>query len=234
MDVEDIRDEVDEFNESYFVEYLDLIDDNFDFIEENELILPKKNYLFTYKFLNFTMGHFSNLDYKFVSSTLRKLHNDILMLYKNLEKQKEFKNEIENVFDIFLKNSQIFIDIQNALIGLQKIKTLSEDDIEEKKVLNTHYSKLKEIYFQHFYDSFIEQNRYIVSSLKDILNCKLAYFEKILWIDASKSDAITRTLRGLGLVKNLNSALYLKQRLSVALPYTDDYHYLMRCLKVYK
>ena len=49
MDVEDIRDEVDEFNESYFVEYLDLIDDNFDFIEENELILPKKNYLYLLK-----------------------------------------------------------------------------------------------------------------------------------------------------------------------------------------
>jgi len=234
MDVEDIRDEVDEFNEDYFVEYLDLIDDNFDFIEENGLVVPKKNYLFTYNFLNFTMGHFSNLDYKFVSPTLRKLHNDILMLYKNLEKQKEFKNDIDSIFEIFLKTSQMFVDIKNALIGLQKIKTLSEDDVEEKKVLNRHYSKLKEIYAYHFHDSFMEQNRYIISSFQNILNCKLAYFEKILWVDASKSDAITRTLRGLGLVDNLNSALYLKQRLSVALPYTDDYHYLMKCLKVYK
>jgi hypothetical protein len=115
MDVEDIRDEVDEFNEDYFIEYLDLIDDNFDFIEENELVVPKKNYLFTYNFLNFTMGHFSNLDYKFVSPTLRKLHNDILMLHKNLEKQKEFKNEIDSIFEIFLKSSQMFVDIKNAL-----------------------------------------------------------------------------------------------------------------------
>jgi hypothetical protein len=235
MDIDTIQDDVATFTDDLFASSLSIIDNNFDFIDGNELIVPKENYLLVFDFLNITIKHFASLDHEFLSKTLKKLHRDINNLYKLYQTQKTQMGAIEEIFKTrFLKKIELFNQMQKSMTELKNATNLDDEDRETIEIIKNQYKEMRKIYFDTFRDDYMEQSKDIISSLEQILNSKIFYLDKLLWIHAIKSSAIWRSLKMLRIDKDINSKKYLAYRLSVALPYTEEYRYMKKCIRVYK
>ena len=235
MTHETIENEIAEFNDKFFSKYYDLIDFNFDFMQEYSLHDPKENYFLTLEFLNVTIHHFTNLDFSFYKGTFKKLHRDINNLYKIYQKFQENEKNVEKIFDNnFLPRNNLFKDMHSSLVELQKPVMLDEYERETKDVLNQHYKEMKEIYKEFFMEDFTATNKEVMNSLAVVLNSKIYYLDKLLWLCVLKSEIIMHTLKSLKITKNISSKKYIQQRLSVALPYSENYKYMQKCLRIYK
>ncbi len=235
MNINTIIDDIAEVNDSYFNEIFEIIDDIFNFMDDNNFIEPKKNYLISFNFLNTTMNHFKNLDYEFASETLNKLHKNINSLHKVYQTQELHKDTLEEIFKTKILNKiTIFKDMKKEILDIQSNSPMDNYDKEDISTIKYQYQELKEIYFNYFKDDYIKQNKSLLNSLRDILNSKLYYFDTLLWIEANKSIVITRSLRSIKIDTDINSKIYISYRLSVILPYTDDYEYLKKCLRIYR
>jgi len=243
MDIDTIRDEVAERTEMILEDALETVEDNFDFMEDNSLIEPKKDYLSLWDFLNKTTNHFSNLDYQFHDETLRKLHRDVSNLHRLYQPQKDSLDAMESIFTTqVLSKIGLFKPMQKSFIELQRSPDMKDDDPEVRNMakedleyVKSQYNEMKTIYLGIFKEEYLESSNYIVSSLETILNSKIYYLDKLIWINASQSPAILRAIRLFDKKKNnYNSKMYLEARISVALPYTADYEYLQKCLRIYR
>ena len=235
MDNNNIKDDINEFNDTYFSESFNLIDNNLDFIDENNFFQPKRNYLFTFQFLTQVYQNFKNADYDFATSTLNKLFRDINNIYKIYSLEEKNLKIIEQIFeDKFLKKNKLFIEMNTKLKNLRSSIIINEKELQTIKILSEQIKELKIVYYEYFEDDFSEQNRSIQVDLKQILNSKIFYFDRLLWLDSKESFLLHKKFERLKISKNINSKTYLLEMLKVALPYTDNYKYLEKCLKVYR
>jgi len=60
------------------------------------------------------------------------------------------------------------------------------------------------------------------------------YFDRLIWKSASESESIVRHMKIRKMKGEFSSKGYLKFIMSMMRPYTDEYKYLEKCLKVYK
>lgn len=230
-----IRDEIAQFNDNFFAHILDIIDENFDFIDANDLIEPKANYLLIFDFLNTTINHFSNLDHDFMDGTLKKLHRDVNNIYKIYQKHKLQQEKLEELFKTeFLNKSKLFNQMKSNIIEIRGLPSMDEVDRETVEIIKDHYRAMRTIYFDFFQEDYTEQSKEILSSLENILNCKIFYLDNLLWIEAPESETIWRSLKILRIDQDIDSKKYLEYRIKVALPYTKDYAYMLKCLRIYK
>jgi hypothetical protein len=230
-----IEDEVAQFNDNFFNDYFELVDSNVDFIESHKLYQPKQNYFLTYEFVTTTIKHFKNLDFRFMSSTFEKLNRDIIIIQKQYVKLLENEEKMREIFKTyFLKKSPLFQEIYNALIELQKSVELTDYEKETKEILNEHYAEMQEIYYEYFMTDFLSLNKEFIHNLRSILNTKIYYLDRLLWIHAKESAVIDHFLKTLKLTKNISSKKYINYRLGVTLPYSDNYKYLQKCARIYK
>ena len=98
MTIDTLTNDILALNDNFFDTSFDIIDLHFDFIDTNALIQPKENYLLTFEFLNTSMNHFTNLDFNFVSKTLKKLHRDINNLYKLYQMHQDYVSDINKLY----------------------------------------------------------------------------------------------------------------------------------------
>jgi len=233
MDKKTINLVIEKFNDIYFKNIHQIIESNFNFFDEFHLVFPKKNYLFTYKYLNYVYNNFTRIDDEFMSLTLKKLQRDIEnieILYVEYEK---IEVDLQIVFDkSFLKKSKLFTYMQIDLKNLKEENR--ESNREEIKEIKHQLKELKKIYYNLFEKDFLEQNRYVLKDLKEILNSKVYYFDRLLWKDAMTSQNIRQKLLHVKIKKGDESKSYLKELLNVVLPYSDNYKYFQKCLKVYR
>ncbi|WP_321777183.1 hypothetical protein [Sulfurimonas sp.] len=234
MNIDIITNSITDYIDIRFAESLDIIDNNSDFIDAHNLIQPKKNYLLTLDYLNTTIKHFTSLDYTFYDKTLKKLHRDINSIYKLYDSLKKDEDEIKKIFDKrFFSKLNLFIEIEENLDYLEESSDINSDKRKMIKLIKSHYKAMYDIYFKIFQEEYLAQNKYVLSSIEEILNSKIFYLDHFLWMEGPKSGAISRTLKMLRLDANINSKKYLLHRLGVALPYTQDYQYLKKCLRVH-
>jgi len=230
-----IEDEIAQFNDRFFDEYFELVDTNIDFIEAHKLYQPKQNYFLTYDFLMTTIKHFTNLDFRFINGTFEKLNRDVIIIHKQYLKLLENEKNISKIFkEYFLKNSPLFQEMFDGLMELQKSVALSEYEQETKEILNEHYREMKAVYYEYFTADILLINKDFIATLKSILNTKIYYLDKLLWIHAKESEIINHFLRTLKLGENPSSKKYINYRLEVTLPYSDNYKYLQKCARIYK
>ena len=235
MTIEMIENEIAAFGDKFFDDYFELVDINLDFIEEHELYEPKKNYFITYDFLMTTIRHFTNLDVRFMHGTFQKLNRDVQILHKQYEKIVANEERVEEIFkNSFLRKSPLFKEIYDELISLQKGVTLDEYERETKEILKDHYSALEEIYKEYFVEDFLTLNKEFLVSIRKILNTKLYYLDRLLWIHANRSEVILHSLKTLKIENDIDSKKYIAYRLSVSLPYTENYKYLQKCIRTYR
>ncbi|MDB2562020.1 hypothetical protein N9X61_00290 [Sulfurimonas sp.] len=235
MNMETIENEVFAFTDKFFAQSLEIINNNFNFMDTHQLIEPKENYFSVIHFLNTVMNHFTNLDYDFSKNTLKKLSRDIKNLQKLYAQQQEELDTLEDIFEKrFVKKTTLFIAMNKEVLEINKSSPLDDYDKETIRIIKQQYKQMKEIYFEKFKYDFTEQSTEILNSLKAILNSKAYYFDRLLWIEANNSNIITRSIKTIKQKNTINSKIYLTHRLSVDLPYTDDYKYLQQCLRIYK
>jgi hypothetical protein len=111
---------------------------------------------------------------------------------------------------------------------------MDQEDKETVEIIKGHYKAMRAIYFEVFQNDYIDQGKEVINSLQNILNCKIYYLDRLLWIEAIESAPIWRSLKMLRIDKKINSKKYLEYRLGVALPYTQDYAYMQKCLRIYR
>lgn len=233
MNIELIKNDIFVISDDFLSETLNIIENNYVFIDENQLVESKENYFFLFHFLTNTINHFLNLDLSFAHKTLKKLHKDINTLHILYKTQKREALNIEKVFNknIFSK-IPLFKEMEQELNYFKNLSNL--EDQETRKLIQEQYKALKIIYFQCFKEEYNEQMRYILESLKNIINTKLYYLDSMLWDGVNKSSLIKRTFKNIPKEKYMTSKSYIQYRLDVDLPYTNDYKYLQDCLRTYK
>jgi len=235
MDIQTIEDEINLFNMNFFEDVAEVCEEGLDFISNNHLHQPKENYTLLYKFSNTLFSHFKSLDYLIIDDTLSKLQKDIFnlnYLYSNL---KEMSSDIKNICTSqVLKKSKLIQSIEDQLQAYKKITNIS---VTERKTLKSHFSnyeKLRIVYFKLFKEIFIEEREYFLSSLLNILNTKIYYFEKLLWVKAAQSETILRSLKDISINGEIGSKYFLAHKLKVIMPYSKDYIYFRKCLRIFK
>jgi len=229
-----IQEESQKFVLEIFSFEFELVESHTNFIEENELFIPYENYLFTKEILLEIFKVLKMNDVEFASTTLAKLNKEIEFLDF---KYKEFKKNIKNVKLLFSNNlaskSDIIYYLNSEIINFKKHKNLSENMQKELQSLEKMFYKFKHYYLLEFSDIYFEYKTYIEDSFKQILNSYLLYFEKLMWIEAKKSEKIVEKFNVLS-IKNLDTKSYLIYQLKVMQPYSSKYNKYLKALRNYK
>ena len=229
MSFDTVMEDVENFVTSIFRESLSIIDKNIDFIEENKLRTPKEDYVYALKYLNATISNFTNLDHTFSSNTLRKLQRDAKNILQQYKIHESLSKNIDEILETkFLKKVPIYLAMQKEL---SFVKNSDGSNFQYMNLIKTQYKKLKTIYLERAKEEMLKQNISILEELKYILNIKVYYLDKMLWLEAQQSEVIMRSLRSIDKTKFINSKIYMQHRLSIDLPYSDDFKYMENCLK---
>ena len=233
MNVAMIEDEVYAFTQRFFSDISQKLEDALSIIEENSLAQPREDYTILKEYINSIFNHFSNLDYQIVDPLMIKVHRDVITL-TNL--YKEYTKKCSSLDDIFNKELASYSSILSSLnkdsINYSISKNLPKQEREENLLKLSSLKKFKEIYFEIFEQIFAEEKKYFLSLILQILNSKIYYLDLMIWKKAPLSKSI---MSSLGLTqKQFNSKEYIKTRLSIILPYSQEHQYLTKCLKVFK
>jgi hypothetical protein len=235
MNIETVEDEVYEFIDSFFDQELYLIDVNLDFIEDNKLLSTKIDYTHMHDFLSDILNKFENIDSSFAPSTVKKLNYDI----RNIEKTfnnflKKTKSPKEVFKNSFLQNSQVLNYYAETIVKFEKSKEKSSDDFLDIKHMKKNLVSLKNIYYPVFEDIFLQNVKEITKDFKYIINTKNFYLDRMVWKYASASHNIVKHMQIRKMEGDFNAKSYLTFVMSMMRPYTDEYKYLEKCLKVYR
>ena len=236
MDIKSIEDEIYDYCDFYFKDINGIVEDEMELIEANNLFQPKDNFIILFDYLNKVVGYFKNLDNAIMDGTLRKIYMDVNYLYKIYEKKKESSEDVKKIFENrFLKKSDIFkmLDIEISKYD-ENSDITSEERIDYEKLTNVR-EELMAVYFESFEYIFTTERKYNLHTLLSIINTKIYFLDKFFWKEVNHSKVIMRNLKEVENVdKGINSENYLKHRLKIMMPYSKDYLYLEKCLKVYK
>ncbi|MFA6190933.1 MAG: hypothetical protein WC665_01145 [Sulfurimonas sp.] len=237
MDLNSIDDEIDDFDNLFFEDIGVILEEEMEFIEANNLIQPKDNFIFLLDYLNTLTNHFKNLDYTIMGGTFKKLHADVNFLYGIYLKKNKQSSDIDDIFqNKFFKKSLSYTLLSAEILKYENMPNTSVEEKEEYERLVKMFKDLQAVYFENFKIIFTEDRKYFLSSLRSIINIKTYYMDKFLWIEAANSKIIMSTLKDVKIPTNghINSKNYIKHRLGIMMPYSKDYPYLQKCLKVYK
>jgi len=235
MNLTIIEEEIYKFNKDFFYDISQIAEQCIDFTEQNHLHIPKENYTIVGNFLAATLKSFRVIDSTFMSPTLKKISKDVKTLQNLCD---SVSNETQNLREIFesefIKSSPSFSSFAREVLRVQSIRIPSDEDRKERKKLSIMMIELKAIYYKLFEEIFNEDKKYFLSLLKQALNSKTYYFDKLLWHEASKSNVITKHFQILKIKNALNTKDYLLYTTGLMRPYTKEYQYLQSCLRIYK
>ena len=235
MDLNTIEDEICAFSAKLFKDVAFITEDGLDFIEDNQLHQPKENYTILFDYLSPIFNHFKSLDYSIIDNTLSKLYKDVHYLNKLHEEVKIKTNNSKDIFQKYiLSKSPVISVLEQEINRGKKIRNIT---IEEKKILKKHltnFEALKKIYYEIFKEVFSEDREFYLFALLQIINTKTYYLDKLIWIQAAKSETIMRNFKSIITDQGINSKIYITHKLKVIMPYSKDYENLQKCLRVFK
>ena len=235
MDISIIEDEVSYFCADFFQDAVDEVEEGINFIEDNELEVPKENYTILPEFLNTILQRFRVLDSNFVSPLLDKVSSDMRTIQKILVPLRKHSANIPELFNTeFIDASEVLSDLKSDLNN-QRIRAKGNIELKNRLLESEErYEKLKKIYFEVFNEMFYEDREYYIGSLLYILNSKAFYCDKLIWQEANESNFIKKHFQVQKIATVLNSKNYLLHATSLMRPYTSEYEYYQSCIRIYK
>jgi len=235
MNIQSIEDEIIEFNNRYFYETTQIVEGCLDFIQNNNLIIPKANYAIVTDFLAKMVKNFRVLDSKFMTNNMSKLLNDIKILQASYKQLPLTQSEVLQVFKAeFIPFSPLLSSMAKELLELHNLKEKSDDEIVYQKRATAHFKELKDIYYELFIEIFSDDKKYFQKTIKEILNSKSFYLDKLIWLESEKSIVLKKHFKILKMQDKLNTKSYLLYTTEMMRQYTDEYRYLQSCLRIYK
>ncbi len=235
MDYKTIEDEVYQFCAIYFDDIAGVAEDNANFIEDNNLRIPKENYSILNPFLQKTLKNFKILDQTFCTSTLSKLSHDLEYLSELYSGVVKKSQDTLKIFESkFIPSSPTLTNFAKAILDFAELPDKTSEEILYLKKMKIDYPKLKEIFYTIFEEVFTDDKKHHLLSLKSGINTKAYYFDKLLWKEADASLIIVKHFQIRKLDGKLNTKDYILFTTALMRPYTDEYRYLQKCLKVFK
>ena len=213
MNVKTIENEINHFEANFFKDITKVVEDNHELIDRNKLLQPKENYVIVIDFLNSLIKQFEYSDSRVMSDTLSLLQEDVNNLYDFYKDKSHSIGNASSVFKQFIEQS--YIDKKN----LQKYLLTNKE--------------FQNIFFDIFKEIFARDQKYILDSLLIVLNSKVYYLDRLLWLEVSKSDKIMQSLHILD-SSITDSKNYLIHKIAVTPTISKDYKYLQQCLRIYK
>jgi len=213
MDITIAEDEVYNFCLEYFEEEALIAELCLAFMDNYELFVPKENYTVMPKFLDTIIKKFRVLDSNFISPTLEKMNKDMQILDNTLN---NLKNKTVSIREVFNKD---FLEYSAVLSSSTEF---------------TNYKELKKVYFCIFSAIFYKDKKYYLSIIKEILNSRAFYCDRLLWREAKASNFIKKHFQVNKISEVLNSKNYLLHATSLMRPYTAEYDYYQSCIRIYK
>jgi len=231
MDV--IDNEIFEFNFNFFDNIGVVLQENQDFIIKNSLITPKENFIILYDYLNNHITHFKSIDQKVFNVTILKLQKDIQNLYKIYLELKHI-DIVQEAKKHIMYRSKLMQSMKNDIKSYQKESDSLPFEIEYIQKNLDNYKKLQLIYINRFKELFFLEREDYISMLLSMINTKIFYLDKMMWRCINSSDVILQKYKDVVHKNGLNSKIYIKYRLNIIMPYSHEYEYLQRCLRVFK
>jgi len=235
MDITIIEDEVSYFCADFFQDAAIEAEEGINFIEQNNLDIPKENYTILPKFLNVIIQRFRVLDSGFVGPLLEKVSKDMQSLEKILIPLKKDTANLQELFNNeFIDFSEVLSDLQND-ISNQRIRTKGNLELKKRLEESEHrFEELKKIYLEVFSEMFYDDKQYYIGSLLSILNLMAFFCDKLIWEEANESNFIKKHFQVQKISKVLDSKSYLLHATSLMRPYTSEYEYYQACIRIYK
>lgn len=277
MEAVELKELVADFLKGYFVEVDEINSFNIEFLQNNDFMDTKIDYLKLIRFLNTAIDNLKNLDPEILDDFLRKLHGDTSKLYEyyiafdknnkiseiiyrrdfleSIKPYRELKAEVEKTET--LKNSY-FSTMKATENQLSSMKPKTEAQIKEYKVLkrrnvdaisnyadsketlqtlNRELIKFEEDSFEEFNRQFFDEKSYYLESLSKIINIKLFYLDKILWIEAQKSQSIQNFFERAQIKGDYSMKTFIEyylRNINVSQSRSSDWHgYLQKCLELW-
>ncbi|WP_294962174.1 hypothetical protein [Sulfurimonas sp.] len=91
MNLTIIEEKIENFNRDFFSQIANTAEEGLDFIEQNNLHVPKEKYTIIGEFLHNTLKSFRILDSTFMSTTLKKIDTDITYMRTHRRRVKKYK-----------------------------------------------------------------------------------------------------------------------------------------------
>ncbi len=232
MNINNIKEDISEFNSIFFKDVTYVIESGLAFIEAHKLIKPKEKYITIMNFLNTTINYFTQIDKEIIDDTFRKLHNDVNFFYSLHRKERSRTENVKLIFQKdFLPRSAAFKKIAHDIQKFENIKGTTSQEEKFLARLRKDYKELEAIYFENFKVIFVEHKKKLLKSLLVILNSIIYYLDRLLWVQVAGSKEIADTIK----MKNCTSSRdYIINKLRVTMKYEQNYQYLQECLRVYK
>ena len=229
-----IEDESEEFLQSFFSEEISLCTYHMELIEENSFFVPYKNHIKMKTLIDKIFRLLKSYDEEFSSKTLLRLQKNIDYIWF---KRREFDEKSTSVKQIFLKKTIMHSDIlhflKSQIILLKKKRDLSDLLKKQLDRLESDFDRLKQYYYQDFYDYFLEYKISLAEEFAQILNTYVFYFEKIMWEDAKSSKQIRKQFKKLN-IKGLDTKHFVAYQLGIMHPYSNEYAKLLEIYRNYR
>ncbi|MDD3342376.1 MAG: hypothetical protein PHR87_02245 [Sulfurospirillaceae bacterium] len=174
--------------DDYFNDEYEVIKFNVNFLESNGFAYQTKiDYMKLNRFISTAYNTIEANDVQVIDGLLSKFYKDIIFLnhfYKNfLEKAKD----IQSIFRYnFLKPHQGTAALYALLSEKEEKKTGKKEKDPSEDELNAFEEYMKE----EFRHEFLKEYEIYSENLREIINTKTYYFDKLLWAEARKSNAI--------------------------------------------
>ena len=231
MNLDILNKEIETFVSVFLKKDIDIIEESTNFSLRNNLHIPKENYLLLMNFLNITLNDFTLIDRDFMSNTLKKIHTDIVTTQTIHKTLSLYKNSVKDLFHTkFTSHSKILNSLEKEL---EYIRSRAA-----KTTLVTKYTSdlenFKKFYLYIFSQYINKQINILLKKILVILNTKIYYLDKLLWIEANNSIAISHYFKTLKKSNKLNTKDYILYTTAPMMPSTNKYKYLQSCLRIYK
>jgi len=123
--------------------------------------------------------------------------------------------------------------LAEKITTLQNLKKISPDEFEFKIRLTLDFKELKAIYYDYFNEIFNNKKTELLKTILKILNSKVYYLDKLIWLEAESSSIVKKHLTNLLASNKANSKNYLLYMLSKTRPDTQKHKNIQLYLRIY-
>lgn len=229
MDYEHTNLEINRFINNYFKEANKVIEYHQLMIDDNELFRSKVDYYYLKPYIVSVIKLFSTKDASLLKGIIAKLYHDVEALSEYKESLLDKEGGVKSTFvNKFLYQTPNYKEFRQKFDAAKKAKKLNLVKLYKGKI-----DDLYMIYKDHFVQHFSRESSYVTETLRKIINVKLYYINKILWLHVKDSEILHKYFDSLEVHFDFNLKSYIEYQLQHFHTIQDEtlsMEYLKECL----
>jgi len=209
MNIEEIHLQINGFIAKYFSDAYEVVECELLFMEENGLYHSNVNYVELYEYVQTAIVNFKMKDEELLNPLLLKLYDDVNSSLDYVAKIEKNSATPAAIFKgHFLQN----------FVGYQKMKknfieAKESRNISKVKIYKNEIEQINMIYKDYFLQHFSREKSYIVDSLYLVINSKIYYLNRLLWLRINDSELLQHYFESIELKNIHNLKSYIQYRM---------------------